>query len=200
MTKARTYACPGTARHAPHKFEYLHHPSVEADPLPRFCGICGHDSEADGEPGEAVTAPHIARPIRKTVDDMHRQMEAGAEFRANIAREHHGMDAEDVANMKMTDMKDHLYPGDTSEVEVRNPVTEAMTIMPQQIVGMNTTAGMGFSTTVSQGPYPNMGAHTMAALRQQHARFTATAGQAGVTTSSLPAFETTLPSYRKRVG
>lgn len=198
MARARTYACPGNGDIGPHQFTYLHHPSVEADPLPRFCAHCGFDSEGE-EMEPALTTPHIGKPIRQVVDNMHREMEAGAEHRANLAMEHHGMDSADAAVMKMTDMKDHLHEGDISAVEVKNDITKVMEAAPPGMFGFQGAQGLGYSGPVAEGPFPNAGARTQAALRKQHANYTSASGMAGAATSSLPALETVAPGYRRRV-
>lgn len=172
---------------------------MEADPLPRYCAVCGFDSEGDVGYDQALTTPHLGKSIRKTVDDMHRQMEDGAEHRANVAREQFGLDSDEVANMKMTDMKDNLHPGDTSAVEVKNPVTEIMAAAPQGTFGFQGAAGLGYSGPVAEGPFPNAGARAQASLRKAHAQFTSASGMAGAATSSMPALETTSPNYRRRV-
>ena len=198
MTIARTYACPGHGKHPQHQFTYLHHPSVAADPLPRYCGTCGYDSEGE-EPEPAVTSPHIALPIKTTVDTLHRDMEAGADFRAAMAREQFGLDAEDVAPMKLGDMKDSLRPGDTSDVPVNNDISRLMAAAPPGYFGFQGGQGVGYSEPVSTGPFPNMGARTQKAVREAHVANTADPRHVGHKTSSVPALETTQPGYRVRV-
>ena len=198
MTKSRTYACPGNGRHPPHQFTYLHHPSVDADPLPRYCGICGFDNEGeDLEP--AVTSPHIGLPIRNTVDALHRNMEAGAEFRAQQAQEQFGLDTDDANMLKLGDMKDGLREGDTSNIEVRNDITKVMEAAPPGMFGFRGEQGVGYSQPVSSGPFPNMGARTQKAVREAHVVNTADPRHIGTKSSSVPALETASPNYRIRV-
>jgi hypothetical protein len=200
MPRARTYECPGTAAHPPHQFTFLHHPSVAADPLPRYCGVCGYDSHEEDGYDEALTSPHIGKSIKMTVDQMHRQMEDGAQFRADIAQEKFGLDSQDASIMKMTDMRDGLRMGDTSDAKLApSPVTQVMDAAPVGMFGFQGSAGLGYSGAVAEGPFPNAGARTQAMVRQHHANFTATSGQVGATTSSMPALETTSPNYRRRV-
>jgi hypothetical protein len=198
MTKIRTYQCPGRTGYPAHQFSYMHHPTPEQDPCPRYCPKCGYDSE-DVEPQEALTTPHIALSIRKTVDDMHVQMEQGAQHRANIAMEHHGFDTDETNNIKMTDMKDGLREGDTSDVPVVNDVSKVMAAAPQGMFGFQGAQGLSYSSTVAQGPFPNAGAHAQSALRQAHAQSMRGSGHKGATTSSVPALETMAPGYQRRV-
>lgn len=200
MTIARTYQCPGTDRHPSHKFRYIHHPSVEADPLPRFCGICGFDSEGE-DLEEALSMPHLAKTIGKTVDTMYRDMEAGAEHRANVAMEQFGMDASEASAMKITDMKDGMREGDTSDKPMVNDVTRIMESAPGVFGFQDAARVLGYSQVAHDTPVlaeRNPGARTQAALRRHHAQTTAH-GHAGGTTSTLPALETTAPGYRPRV-
>lgn len=199
MPKLRTYQCNGTPKHPPHVFTYLHHPSVEIDPLPRYCGVCGFDSEGE-EPVETLSAPHIGKSIRGVVDTMHREMEQGAEHRANMAREHYGMDADDVRPMLETNMRDGLREGDTSEAKLApSPVTQIMETAPPGMFGFQGAQGVGYSGPVSEGMFPNAGARAQQAVRRRHSQFTRDAGQVGATSSDLPAVETLAPGYRKRV-
>jgi hypothetical protein len=197
MTKQVLYHCPGKKPHPPHEFSYLHHPTVEADPVPRFCGVCGYDSRGKIRK-QALTSPPIQKPVLKSVDSVYRGMEEGAEFRATMAKEQFGLSDEDVSIMKMTNQKDGLRAGDTSDMPVVNEVSKLMDVAPQA-TGFQGAAGLGYSGTVSQGPFPNVGAHAQAGLRKRHAAFTSTSGMVGAASSSLPALETTQPGYRKRV-
>jgi hypothetical protein len=204
MTKAYTFACPGNpdqrnpSLRAPHQFTHLAHPSLEHDPVPRYCPKCGLDSE-DEEPIPAVTSPHIALSIKGVVDNLHREMEAGAEFRAQKAQEQFGLDTADANSMKLGDMKDGLRAGDTSDVPVQNDISRLMTAAPPGMFGFQGGQGVGYSGPVSQGPFPNMGARTQKAVREAHVANTADPRHVGHKTSSVPALETTQPGYRVRV-
>lgn len=190
----KRYACPDCA----YQFTYEHHPSIEADPAPRYCPKCGFDSE-EGDYDPAVVMPHIGHPVRQNVDGLHRAMEEGEQFRADMAQEQFGMDAEGARAMKMTDMKDHIHEGDTSYVPVNNEVSRLIEQAPPGNVGFVGAQGLGYSGSVGEGMYPNAGAKAQRELRRAHAAYTASAGHAGATSSSLPALETTAPTYRRRV-
>ena len=177
----RRYACPECSR----QFTYDHHPSVAADPLPRFCPHCGFDSQGEFE--TALSAPAIGRGMVQRTDNLQRAAEQGAEFRADIAREKFGLDADAAAMLK-----------DTSAAPVNNAVTQHMAALPNGSVGFNPTNAAAYASAVSSGPYANAGARTMQGLRSQHQAFVAGAGHAGATSSELPALETVQPGYRKR--
>jgi hypothetical protein len=204
MTKAYTFACEGNPAHhntilrMPHQFTHLAHPNLEADPVPRYCPKCGWDSEGE-EPTPALTLPHIGKSIRGVVDTLHRDMEAGAEFRAQMAQEQFGLDAQDAAVMKLGDMKDGLRPGDTSDVPVNNDISRLMESAPPGYFGFQGGQGVGYSGPVSSGPFPNMGARTQKAVREAHVQNTADPRHIGTKISSVPALETQQPGYRVRV-
>lgn len=189
----KRYQCPECL----YEFSYDHHPTIEADPCPRFCAQCGFDT--DGDYDAALVMPHIGRPIRQNVDGMHRAMEEGAEFRAEMAREQFGLDQQQANAMKLTDMKDNLREGDTGDIPVKNDVTQIMEAAPQGMFGFQQAVGAQYSSTVSEGQYPNAGARAMQVVRAQHGQRVAASGHAAPVTSSLPAIETQQPGYKRRV-
>ena len=148
---------------------------------------------------ESVAMPHIGKPIRATVDNLHRDMEAGAEFRAQQAMEQFGLDTADANMLKLGDMKDGLRAGDTSDVTVVNDITRVMETAPTGAFGFQGAQGIGYSGPVATGAYPNMGARTQKVVRQAHVSNTADPRHVGHKTSSMPALETTSPNYRVRV-
>jgi len=189
--KSITYQCPSCEG----AFRVLL--DLAREPPPRFCNLCGFDTES--ELPEGLAMPHLGKSIRGVVDKLNRDMEKGAEFRADIARAQFGLDAEDVSIMKQTNMKDGLRQGDTSNIEVKNDITRVMDMAPPGLVGFNGAAGLGYSDPVSSGPFPNAGARAQALVRQMHAINTADPRHLGTKLSSIPALETQQPGYRVRV-
>lgn len=187
----KRYQCPECEA----QFRYDHHPSIEADPV-RHCPRCGFSIAEEFEP--ALVAPHIATHHGKSVDTLYKEMELGAEFRAQQAQEQHGLDTQAANAMKLTDMRDDARYGETSDVPVANPVTQVMDQAPPNTFGFQGANGLQYSTSVAEGPFPNAGARAQAALRRHHAA-NIDPRQTGATSSSLPALETTNPGYRKRV-
>ena len=150
------------------------------------CGVyMGIDHKED------VVMPIILHAQSKTYDKLYRDMEKGSEVRAQIAAEKHGLSAEDVAGIKITDMKDNPKYGETSVKEVSNPVTQFMA--QHGIGGFQGANGAGYSGAVQAGPFPNAGAKMRTAIQQQHAQITQ-----GNAVSERPALETTQPGYRRR--
>lgn len=176
--------------------EYDHHPSIEADPLPAgiACPRCGFTVGADPRPG--VVAPHLVRPIKGVVDDMARGMEESSRHRADLAREHFGLDADAAAAMVETNMRDHLREGDTSNVPVDNPVSRQIAAAPQNY-GFQPSQGIAASPAVQAGYMPNAGLRALEGVRSFHGSFTQGAGHAGATTSSVPDIRP--ENYRRRI-
>lgn len=190
MTRKR-YRCPACEA----IFVYDHHPSIEADPV-GFCPRCGFTQEMD----PALVAPHIGRTIAKTVDSMHRDMEDGEKFRADLAREKFGLDSEEARAMVSTNSLDNMRAGEISAIPVNNPVSQAMAANPNAYGWTGGAAqGVALSPQVQSGPFPNAGLRAMQSVRDSHATFVAASGHKTVATSSLPAIETQQPNYRQRI-
>ncbi len=190
----RRYRCPNCHR----QFDYDHHPSIVADPLPDWCPYedCGYSVE-DATAG--IVAPHIGgASIVASVDNTIRGMEDGAEVRAQMAIEH-GMDPGEAAQLRLTNQRDNLRAGDTSDMPVVNDVTRAMAAMPAGSVGFQ-SGGLGYSSTVSQGPFPNAGLRAMMEVRNAHERVAArvTGGAGSGFVADRPALETLQPGYKRR--
>lgn len=195
MTRKR-YRCPACDG----IFVYDHHPSIETDPLPddAACPHCQFVAESDYP--AAIVAPHIAKSIGRTVDALHRDMEDGEKFRADMAREKFGLDADEARQLVATNSLDSLREGDTSAMPVNNAVSQAMEAAPQAYGWTGGAAqGAALSPMVQSGPYANAGAKAMQQIRAVHPAMVASSGHKTASTSSLPAIETTQPGYRPRV-
>lgn len=174
MAVSKIYACPGHGEHPAHHFKYLHYPDLERDPLPRFCGICGYDSQADDFAAQP-SAPHIEKSIRRAGDATFRQMEGQAEERMDMAAEMTGMDRSEFNDLKITDIKDNLREGDTADMPVNNDVSRAIEAdttnygFRPQLAPMAGGGGghvpdalgntpLGYSAMTTQGPHAYAGA------------------------------------------
>ena len=102
MAFFRHYECPDCAG----TFRFLHHPVDE--PPPNFCPLCG--SNMNVEPVFVPSAPHIAKTIGKTADNVYRQMEKASVDNMAAAAELAGGDAADYGALKIDDMADYLRP------------------------------------------------------------------------------------------
>lgn len=188
MPKMRRYQCPDCQG----QFDYLHHPNVEADPAPRFCPLCGYDTEADQHEqlSATVTAPHLLKGAARNVDGIWEAEQKGAEFRAHMAQEM-GLDAGEAASIKISDMRD-AQVGEITAVPVNNAVTQVMDRAPPGAVGFVDGAqrGLGYSQAAHTGIYPNVGTHFLRGLKDRHSEY--------APVSDMPANETQSPGYRRR--
>lgn len=158
----RNWNCPGTDNHPPHQFRHFHNPSPDVDPPPRFCPTCGCDGEIeDNAFTRDVAAPFIASARAKSIDQVYRQMETASEARMQLAAGITGQDVSDFNDMKITDLKDNLRPGDVAAMPmVANEVTKRMDAMtangiPTGWIGNN---GQGFAEQAHTGYMPHAGA------------------------------------------
>ena len=200
----KRYRCPECHR----VFEYDHHPSVEADPV-SACPYRGCSAASD-DMAPALVMPHIAKSIGRNTDDVYRQMEAGAEFRAQMAQEVHGLDASEANAMKITDTLDNRRPGEISAPPVNNDLSRQIESAPGQLGFVNGAAiAQGLQQSFVQGHHANAGLDAMIQLRAAHGRSAAGAimrgTESGTPTLSSPpvvvdrpALETEMPGYRKR--
>jgi hypothetical protein len=97
-------------------------------------------------------------------------------------------------------MKDYLREGDTSQVYTPTVIDQHIAAAPHAFGFQGGAAqGAALSPQVQSGPFPNAGLHALQEVRGVHGAFTSAAGHSGPTTSSLPALETAVPTYRKRL-
>ncbi len=166
MAKTRTYCCPDCDG----QFNYMQHPS-DAPAAPRFCPLCGFDTEADDDTfTKAITAPHIGKPIGKAGDRTYRQMEAQAEERITAAVEMTGQDRADFNDMKITNLQDNLREGDVAAMPMPvNDVTRRMDEMRARGIPVGFGAdGAGFAEATRTGPSPYAGLAASNMVKQFH--------------------------------
>ena len=160
------------------------------------CPECGYYI---GMPdGDGVVMPFISKPKNLSLDRVYRMDEEYSKKRAEAAAEILGVSTSEMSAMVTTNMKDNVREGDITAITVpqSNPVAQAMQAMPQN---MNAQA-IGYSSTVSSGPYPNAGARTQNLIRQNFGRDLARFGVPDTNTQSdRPANEISSPLYRPRV-
>lgn len=136
--------------------------------------------------------PFIRSAATKAADGVYRQMETASQYRAERAAEMAGVPVSEMADLRITNLRDNLRQGDIAAMPVDNSVTQAMAAAPAT-TGFQ-AGGVEFSGAVGTGAFPNMGARTQHMVRSH---FAAT-GQ-GHASSDRPAAETQMPGYRRRV-
>lgn len=173
MPRYQAYECPDCLG----KFRFMHHPVDE--PPPNFCPICGSNMTA--EPMFVPLAPHIARTIGKTADNVYRQMEDASRANMEAAAEIAGGDVSDYDAMKITDMADYLRPGDVAAKMRENPVAQHMANTGQGgFQPVNGMTGQQLAAGTTQGVFPHQGEATRLDLvggHQSRARQVEAAGR-----------------------
>jgi hypothetical protein len=165
---------------------------------PKHCPECGFDVSLPER--DEVAMPFVRKgATQAAVDNVYKAMEEGAAHRAQVAAEMLGVPAADVADLKLTDMRDNLRQGDIAAPTVTNAVSQNMERM--QAVGAAvgfTPAGAAHSSAVQTGAFPNAGARMQQLVRSRHSSY-CDERQAGRVSSDAPAVETQMPAYRRRV-
>ena len=167
VSKSVVYRCPGCEG----QFRYFHHPDVESDPAPRFCPMCGYDTEADDvvvKWPKAVVAPHIAQAIGKIGDQTYRQIEAGSEARAQAAADMLGVPKSEMSGMKVTDLNDNLREGDVAAKMPVNPVSQAMQTQPGTTGWRGGPEMAQYAASIHAGPDSHAGLHAKTMISNYH--------------------------------
>jgi hypothetical protein len=169
--------CP----HCKTKFRWL----AQTDAYPKDCPECGayvgHDRADDD-----VVVPNILAFSTRCQDGVYKAMEKASEQRVYEAAEMAGCSPSEMSSLKITNMRDNVKPGETSEIPVRNAVTDAMDRMkamnPNAQVGYGSdnsgTNGSEFARAAASGYIaqgvagsimPHAGARAMSVFNQSHA-------------------------------
>lgn len=178
MSKMKiTYRCPNCHD----KFTVAPGDEPTACPHPN----CGYEY-VPRDPN-VVYMPAFLSPKTKATDQVARDVMDSSERRAEMAAEQAGCSVEDMAGLKVTDLKEK------SEYAVPEVVNSVTQFMDQTGVGGFQGAGAAYAGAVQSGPHPNMGAR----MRTQiHAAHSALSG--GHAVSDRPALEVSNPGYRRR--
>lgn len=154
----RSWQCPdceGT-------FRMFHHPADE--PPPRFCPLCGSNMSDEPQLAFLPSAPHVAKTIGRTADNVYRQMETASIANAEAAAEMTGGDKADFSGMKITNLQDYLRPGDVAAKMPTNEVAKHMAATGQGgFQPLNGMTGQDFAKATGQGIFP----HTGETMRQE---------------------------------
>jgi len=150
-----------------------------------------------------IPMPNILSFATRCTDGVYKLAERESEARMYAAAEMAGCPPSEMASLKITNMRDHLRPGDIAAMPVVNDVTRQMDALAVQgrPIGFGASDGIGFSAQVSQGAFPNMGARQQQAVVECHPTQAARAGlKSWNLQSSMPANEiVNNPNYRSRI-
>lgn len=163
------------------------------DGMPEYCPNpkcktrTAHDREDD-----AVVMPFIKSSATSANDSLYRRMEQASERRVELAAEKAGVPTSEMADLKITNLRETRHEGAVAAVPVNNPVSQFMQQNPS--AGGFGVDGVGYSGQVAAGPSPNRGARVQSMVRQMHAE-----GMGWDKVGDRPALETLNPGYRRRV-
>jgi hypothetical protein len=152
-------------------------PWIAGEKIPDFCPLCGEKVAGQDRADDDVVMPFLRKATTDRTDKLYRDMEAGSEVRAQAAAELAGVPVSEMSDLKMTDMKDHLRPGDISAVESKDAENRLKAASPHsqwgfQGEGKEHAAGVASGAVningkIVQGIEPHAGAR--AAQRIQRA-------------------------------
>lgn len=138
------------------------------DGHPRFCPLCKADIGGNDGNDDVISIPAFLSAKTKATDGVYREIERTSEVRVHQAAELAGCDASDMANMKVTNIRDARKPGQVAAVPVVNSVSMHMDAMEK--AGMPTGFGVPnaaeLAGQVRSGAHPNMGAKTLGAIQR----------------------------------
>ena len=124
------------------KFRWL----AETEAYPSDCPECGFHTGHD-RADDDVVVPNILSFATRSTDGVYKAMEKSSEDRVYQAAEMAGCDASDMAGLKITNMRDHMKPGDIAAIPEVNDITKHMDAMrarnPNTQVGYGSDASAG---------------------------------------------------------
>ena len=147
-----------------------------------FCGVEMHNGD-----DEVLAVPAFLTKA-KHVDRVYRDMEKGSEIRAQVAAEMLGVPVSDMADIKITDLKDARHAGEIAAKPVVNDVTRQMDTIAAAggQVGFQGN-GAQYAGAVQTGFDPNSGIKQLTILQNHHGKI-----------ADRPALETLQPGYIRR--
>lgn len=119
------------------KFRWL----AATEDYPDECPQCGEpirSTRADDD----IVSPNILSFANRTVDGVYRAMEKASEARVYEAAEQAGCDAADMADLKITNLRDNMKQGEIAAMPVVNDLTRHMDAMKAR----NPNAHVGFGS------------------------------------------------------
>ena len=138
------------------------------DGHPRYCPLCKADIGGNDGNDDVISIPAFLSARAKATDQVYRDLERTSEANMYKAAEMAGCDASDMANMKVTNIRDARKPGEIAAVPVVNSVTAHMDAMERagMPTGFNVPNAAELAGQVRSGPHPNAGAKTLGAIQR----------------------------------
>jgi hypothetical protein len=122
---------------------------VVKDGYPDFCPLCGERIGIEDRGDNGVVMPFIRSAKMTANDKVYRDIEKGSEARVGYAAEVAGATREDMAALKITDMRDNMRAGDIAAKEADGAMERLQKMTPMQ-VGFQAN-GQGYSDGIAQG-------------------------------------------------
>ena len=121
--------------------------------FPSKCPLPGCDYVAKEVDDKVIPMPMICHATTNTPDRVYREMERSSEVRAQMAAEAAGVPVSEMANLKMTNMRDNVQVGENYAMPVVNDVTRQMDALKSQggQFGFVGGDGAGFATGTATG-------------------------------------------------
>jgi len=124
-------------------------PWEAALPFPKVCPLCAEEIGIPDRGDNGVVMPFIRSAKMKATDKTYRDIEAGSEERVNYAAEMTGSTKEDMASLKISDMRDNMKAGDVAAVEAAQAMDRLQKMSPTPI-GFQAN-GAGYADGISTG-------------------------------------------------
>lgn len=134
------------------------------DDYPDECPLCHAYVGLDGKP--EVSLPAISLAKNRSPDLLYRGMEDGAKHRIDVAADHLGIPTSELSDLKMTNMKDGLRPGDISAPAVRK-----VNDVQATFGGATPEQHAATLQAVRSGPSPNAGSGQIPVINSLHQKF-----------------------------
>lgn len=148
---------------------------------PKFCPECGSSTALPER--DTVVAPLIANPKHKSADMTYRQLEESSAIRAQEAADMAGVPVAEMSDLKVTNLKDNVKPGEVAAITTLTPTQQAMKEAAEKASASVMTA-MGYAQSAHQGSVPYAGASALGHLRTHHGTEGAAVIARGQTTES----------------
>lgn len=142
---------------------------VLVESLDDKCPNCGWHEELDDA---LICLPALKSAKTKVIDGSYRELETSSAHRAEQAAAAAGVPASEMSDLKITNIKTGVKPGESYVPEVRNAVTEQMDIMKARggQVGFTGADAAHLAGQVKTGPYPNAGANVLSRIQRMNGR------------------------------
>src|SRR5215475_2606104 len=144
--------------------------SKDESSWPTVCDACGHDTSLPDD--DVIAMPALGSLKTRLTDMGYRDMERASETRMHMAAEMAGVPASEMADLKITNLKDNCRPGDIQAVDttagnLRNlGVADAGTLFKSngsEFAAGISTGNVTVNDRVTSGIFPRAGMQAQSA-------------------------------------